>query len=221
MQAHTAKAQKRTLFGRKSKALRRSGMVPGTIYGKGMNALAIELPLEDAKKLYREAGETGLINLTVDGTMYPVLIKTVQINPIHRDLLNIEFYKVNLKEKVKTHVPVVLMGEAEAMKEKVGTLLQLVNELEVEALPASIPEHLEISIEGLAAVNDAVFVRDIPKTEGVVIMAEDDLMVAKIGVLAAPEPEPVAETPAEGEAAAAAEAPTEEKKEEGSPEPKE
>jgi large subunit ribosomal protein L25 len=135
---------------------------------------------------------------------------------------HVEFHQVNLKEKIHANVPIVITGESQAVKEKTGTLLQLLNEVEVEALPTDLPEHIEVDISNLAQVNDHVLVKDLSAPEKVTLLTEPDIMVVKIGELLAPEPEPVV-TPAEGEgeageAAAQEEAGeekgTEEKKEE-------
>src|SRR5882724_5826053 len=194
-------SEPRTVLGKKVKKLRREGLVPANVYGKGLESTAIQVKLADFQAVYKEVGETGLVDLQFDGKTKPVLIKNLQMAfPLHTPL-HVDFYQVNLKEKVKTMVPVVLTGEPKAVTDQVGLLLQTLAEVEIEALPAELPENIEASVEHLAAVDDQVSVEDLKVPEGVTILTAPDQIVAKIGELVVEEPEP--EAPAEGEEAAA------------------
>jgi len=197
------KSETRTVLGKKVKKLRREGWVPANVYGKGLESKAIQVKLTDFNAVYKEAGETGLIDLTVGADTKPVLIKNLQqAFPLHIPL-HVDFYQVNLKEKVKTMVPIVLTGEAAAVTEKLGLLLQTLSEVEIEALPEELPENIEISVEKLAAVDEQLSVEDLKAPAGVTILTAGDQVIAKIGELVVEEPEP--ETPAEGEEGAVAE----------------
>jgi large subunit ribosomal protein L25 len=137
------------------------------------------------------------------------LVKQIQLHPVTGTPLHIEFHEVNLKEKIKANVPVVLIGESPAIKEGMGTLLHLIDEIEVEALPTDLPEHIEIDITKLAAVNDQIMIKECMTNKDVTILTDPEIIVVKIGQLTAPEPEPIAETTptegAEGETTAPAE----------------
>src|SRR3990167_7969915 len=89
----------------------------------------------DFSKVYDAAGETGIVDLAVDNQKKPVLIRNVQIHPVTDEPLHIDFYQVNLAEKVKVNVPLEVVGEAPAVEKKIGLLLTPVSELEIEALP--------------------------------------------------------------------------------------
>lgn len=192
--------EKRTVLGKKIKQLRRVGILPANVYGKDLESVSLQLPLSDFMAVFKEVGETGLIDLMVDGTKRPVLVKNMQMNFRTNLPLHVDFYQVNLKEKVKTMVPLVLTGEPSAVKENIGTLLQTLNEIEVEALPESLPENVEISIEHLAAVEDQVMVSDLKVEEGVTILTDGGQVVAKIAeIVIEEEPEPVVEEGAESE----------------------
>jgi large subunit ribosomal protein L25 len=193
------KAEERKVLGKKVKKLRREGYLPGNVYGKGLNSHAIQVKLEDFESVYKEAGETGLVDLTYDEKTKPVLIKNLQLNYATRTLLHVDFYQVNLKEKVKSTVPVVLIGEAKAVTDKVGLVLQTVSEIEVEALPDKLPENIEIPVEHLAEIGDQVTVADIKAPEDVTILTDPSQTVVKIAEPTVEEVEPVAEA-AEGEA---------------------
>ncbi len=113
--------------------------------------------------------------------------------------LNADFYEVNLKEKVKAMVPIKLVGEAKAVQEKLGVLLQTISEVEIETLPDRIPEHIEVNVEQLVKLGDGVNVSDLKIEEGVVILTDPGITIARIAELAKEEVVVVAETPVEGE----------------------
>src|SRR3990167_8169294 len=186
----------RNVLGKKVKKLRREGILPANVYGKDLNSTAIQVKLADFQTVYKEVGETGLVDLKVNDETRPVLIKNINIDFRSRTPLNADFYQVNLKEKVKTMVPIVLIGEAKAVTEKVGLLLQQLNEIEVEALPEELPENIEVNVENLAAVDEQITVADLKAPSGVTLLADEGQTVARIGELEIeePEPEPEAET---------------------------
>ncbi len=202
MSSHKLQGEIRTITGKKVRTVRADGYTPATVYGKGVEAQTISILTGELKKVYREAGETGLIELEISGKKHPVLIHTVQIHPITGVMLHVEFHEVNLKEKVHAEVPIELIGEPTAIKEKVGVLMPLMDHVEVEALPAELPEKIEIDITALAAVNDQIMVGELTVPAGVAVLTDPTLIVVKIGAFVVEkEPEPVAaETPAEGEA---------------------
>ncbi len=202
MKNPTLSATPRTVLGKQVKKLRREGQLPANVYGKGLPSVAIQLDSKAFKDIFSEVGETGLIDLKVDGKSHPVLVKNLQMNYQSQTPLHVDFYQVNLKEKVKAMVPLVLVGEAKAVTENIGTLLQTLNEVEVEALPAELPENIEVNIENLAAVDDQISISDLKAPEGVTILTDEGQVVAKIAeIVVEEEPEPVAEEGAEGEAA--------------------
>lgn len=198
------KAENRTVLGKKVKKLRREGLLPANVYGKGLASKALQVKLADFLTIYKEVGETGLVDLQIDGKAKPVLIKNLQMNFQTRTPLHTDFYQVNLKEKIKAMVPVHLTGEAKAVAEKVGMLLQTMSEIEVEALPDKLPEHIEVNIENLSAVDDHITVADVVAPEEVIIATDPNQTIVRITEFAKVEEPEVeaeaeAETPAEGE----------------------
>ena len=222
----TLTAQKRTLVGRKVKQLRREGVLPANIYGKKADSLAVQLPLKELENVYEKVGETGVVEVKINGEVRPALVVNVQLHPVTDTPLHVDFRQVDLREKITASVPIELSGEAPAQKSGAGILVQHMNEVEVEALPTDLPENLVADISGLSNVDDAVKVADlVVDREKVTILTEEEQIVAKIEPLAAEEvaPPPVEEAAAEegveapaaeGEEAPAAEAPAEEETEE-------
>lgn len=197
-------AEKRTILGKAVKKLRREGKLPANVYGKGLESTAIQVDTKAFEAVYKEAGETGLVDLTVDGETKPVLIKNLQMQYPLRIPLHVDFYQVNLSEKVKTMVPIEIIGEAKAVTEKIGTLIQPISEIEVEALPTDLPENVEVNIEPLAAIDEQFTVADLKLPDTVEVLTDPGQVIVKIAELAAPEPEPTeAEETTEGEEAEA------------------
>ena len=219
MQQIPLKAQKRTVLGRKVKALRRQGQIPAHVFGHKVKTEHVQVVESEFMKVFEKAGETGIIDLAVDSTSRsggagqkkPVLIKNVQMHPATDKPLHIDFYQVNLSEKVKVHVPLEIIGEAPAAHKKIGLLLTPVSELEIEALPADLPEKIEIDVATLDEVGKEVKVKDLKVDRGKIeIHADAELIVAQIGELVTKEMEEVeAEIEAEQAEAVAEAAPAE------------
>lgn len=191
--------EKRKILGKKVKKLRREGTLPANIYGKDIKSLAVQLPQKEFEKVFKEVGETGLVDVQLNGELKPSLIHNVQMDYLHSVPLHADFFQVNLKEKVKTMVPIKILGEARAVSDKLGLLLQPLSEVEVEALPGDLPEYIEVNVEPLAAVNDQMAVSDIKAPTGVSILTDPSQVVVKIGELVSKQ----AQAQAAAEAAAA------------------
>ncbi len=196
-------AESRKITGKQVKKLRREGILPANVYGKDIKSQSLQLPQGEFDKVYKEAGETGVVDLSVGKDTIPVLIHN-----LHKDfrnrVLHADFFKVNLKEKVKTMVPIEIIGEPNAVTEKIGLLEKITSEVEVEALPTELPEKIEVNVENLANIDDQIIVEQLTKPEGVEILTDANLVVVKIGELISKEAqEQAAEEAAAAEAAAA------------------
>lgn len=216
MDKQSLKAEPREIKGRKVKKLREKGVLPANIYGKKIKSQAVKVDLLDFEKVFRKTGETGLVELTVKGKKRPVLIHNVQTDPMTDSFVHADFLQVDLKQKVVAQVPIDLSGEAPAEKQGLGTVVQHLDEIEVEALPADLPDKFDIDLATLSKVDDAIYVKDLPSDKKVEIKNDSEQMIVKVEALrkeeeAAPvEVEEEAEVSAEGE-----EAPTTEEKKEG------
>lgn len=195
-------AEKRKVLGRKVKKLRREEILPANIYGKKVKSQALQLDLKEFQPVYDEVGETGVVELKIKGEtkIRPVLIHNVQLHSVTDQPLHADFYQVDLKEKVTTEVPVELVGESSAVKEKLGILIEPLTEVEVEALPTELPDKLEVDIGKLKKVDDVVVVGDLRVPEGVKVLTLPQEILAKIEPPTKEEevaPPPEAKVPAE------------------------
>lgn len=192
---------KRKITGKKVKQLRRDGILPANIYGKDFKSVSVQVPIKDFEKIYKEAGETGVVDIEIESKTIPVLIHSVHEDYLG-NLLHADFYKVNLSEKVKTMVPVLVTGEPKAVTDNTGLLMNITTEVEVEALPTDLPENIEINVGSLENVGDQITVADVKAPAGVTIITDPGQLIVKIDELVSKE----AQEQAEAEAAAAEEA---------------
>ncbi|MDD2822609.1 MAG: 50S ribosomal protein L25 [Candidatus Daviesbacteria bacterium] len=206
------KATEREIFGKKVNKLRKSGIIPGHVFGKSLETEHVSVKAADFIKVYKEAGETGLIDLKIsklaanavdDDKTRPVLIRQVQLDPVRSEVLNIDFYQVNLKEKTTVNVPIELIGEEpEIVHSGEAVVIQPMMEVEVEALPDDLPENIEVDISSLKAIDDAITVADLPVPTGVTILAEPEAVVVKLDNAVTAEMQELLEEQAEEQAAA-------------------
>lgn len=200
MKHEKLKVEKRKVLGKEVKKLRRNGIVPGNVYGKNIKSEAVQAGLKEFSDVYKEAGETGLVDLDLEGKIIPVLIHNVH-KDFRRNVLHADFFQVNLKEKVKTMVPLEIIGEPKAVVDKIGLLMNILSEVEVEALPEELPEKIDVNVEHLANIDDQITVADLKTPVGVEILTDTTQVVSKIGELVTKE---AAEEAAAAEAAAEA-----------------
>lgn len=206
----------RELTGKKLKKLRREGILPANIYGKDIQSIAVQLPSKNFEEIYKTVGETGLIDVEVNGELKPVLIKNVQTQPLSNTILHTDFYQVNLKEKITSMVPLEIVGTPKAVEENIGLLLTPISEIEIEALPTDLPEKIEVPVEHLANIDDQITVGDLKIPSSIEVKTDSEQVVAKIAELVSEEAKEVAaEMAAEQEAQQAA---AEETKEEATEE---
>jgi large subunit ribosomal protein L25 len=216
MTRQTITAQTRTVVGRAVKNLRNEGLVPANIFGKGIESKAVSVNAKEFSKVFKIAGETGLIDLVVGDNTHHVLVSEFQIHPVTGQTIHVDFHEVNLKEKVQATVPVHVIGESPAVKSGIGNLLQQIDEIEVEALPTELPDHFDVDISNLTEIDQAIYVKDIASgSSKVEVLTDAELIVVKIE---APQKEVVIEetpaTVAEEAATPATEEATDDKKEE-------
>ena len=172
----------RSVFGKRSKRLRREGVLPANVYGRGLESVAVQLPRRGAEALLAEHGLNALIEIAVEGEdeQRPVVVRSVQRHPLTRELQHLDFYQVDLARTMQAQVPVTLTGEAPAVHTYQGILITGLDHVAVEALPADIPSHIEISVDGLAELDAQLTVGDLSVGEGVRVLTEPGIMLVRI-----------------------------------------
>jgi large subunit ribosomal protein L25 len=188
---HQIKADIRTVLGRKVKHLRKEGLIPSTIYGHKFETMSVQFKTVELEKLYDQVGESGLVEVLIGEEKFPVLFRNPQYSPVWGNILHIDCYKVNLKEKITASVPIEFIGESMAVKDG-NVLVEVTMEVEVEALPTDLPENIIVDISILNIVGDTITVGDIKLDEKVTMVTLAEQVIVKIEE---PRAEEVIETP--------------------------
>ena len=173
-------AQKREKFGKASKGLAEEGFIPAEIYGHGFKNEHLSVPTKEFLKVFKEAGENTIVNLSVGGEKWPALIYDVQKNGIHGEVSHVDFYRVTMTEKITTKVPLEFVGEAPAVKEKIGILNKSMDEVEVEALPVDLPHRIEVDLGLLLDLTSNIHIKDLKTSSKVKILVDPETVVATI-----------------------------------------
>lgn len=202
------KLDPRTTLGKAAKRLRRSGVVPGVVFGKEHASTPVQVDAKTFETLYRAAGRTSVIKLHLpdgDGTTSG-LIKSVQRHPLSGSPLHIDFLVVNLLQEMEIDVPLVFTGEPPAVELTGGTLLHNLSQVHVRALPNDIPHEITVDVSVLKTLDHAIHVRDLNlNRDRVHVLTDGDTLVATV-VPPRAEEEPVVEAALEeGELAEGAE----------------
>lgn len=172
--------EKREVMGKKLKALREQGLAPANIFGKDFASTAITVNAHEFLKLFRKAGETQVLYLQLDKDEIPVMVAHVQKHPVLGNPLHIDFKKVDLKKKIEAEVPIILIGEAVAVTQKIGEIHQVLDSLTVEALPSDIPQSIEIDVTHLKEIDETITVADVKAEAGYTFTQEPDTMIVKV-----------------------------------------
>ncbi|HZH93687.1 MAG TPA: 50S ribosomal protein L25 [Tissierellaceae bacterium] len=152
-----------------AKKMRREKLVPGIVYSKGEETKHVQVDQIDFVKVFRIVGTSSLMELEVDGEVIPVIVKSVQRNPVKGEVIHIDFQKLDMKQKIKITVPVYLLHR-DAIKLQPSVLMQMLDTIEIECLPGDIPESVGIDVSGMD-FETPLYVKDLE------IMGEDNVEV--------------------------------------------
>ncbi|SRR5258708_3596995 len=181
MEKITLKAENRKVSGRKVKSLRSAGLIPANLYGKDVKSTSVTVDAKEFEKVFKKAGETSVVTVALGKEDRPVLIHNIQSHPVTGAMLHIDFFQVNLKQKVTANIPVEVTGESPVAKSGAGTVVILLNELEVESLPTDLPEKFTVDASKLIEVDQLVKVSDLKyDKDKVEIKTNPDEIVVKV-----------------------------------------
>ena len=166
--------------GRNTNKLRGKGIVPAVVYGPGEKNLSLEVAEKDFMKVFKEAGESSLIELTVEGQKEkkPVLIHEIQKDPITSAPIHIDFFQASLKEEVEVAIPLVFEGTSIAIKDLGANLVKNMSEIEVKALPQNLPHEIKANLDLLKNIGDHILVKDLKVASNVTILKKPEEIVA-------------------------------------------
>ena len=171
----------RDVLGKKVRRLRREGLIPANVYGRGLESVAIQVTRNDLVHVLRTAGRNEIIYLRLDGDeLRPTFLRQLQRNPITDAILHVDFYQISLKEKVQMEVPLSLVGTAPAEQTYGGTVLLSLDRITVEGLPTEIPSVIEVDVSGLEEIDATVSVAELNVPGQVTVLTDIEQVVAKV-----------------------------------------
>jgi large subunit ribosomal protein L25 len=197
MEKVVLKAEKREVLGKQVKALRRAGKLPAVIYGRHTEPMIVSLDSHSASLVLGKLTSSSLVTIELDGTEYPALVREKQRDYIKNRLLHVDFLAVSLTETLRASVAVNFVGLSLAVKDYNAVLVTNLQSLDVECLPADLPERIDVDISVLARPGDGIRVRDVQVSDKVQILNDPDTMVA-VATFAKVEEEAAAVPGAEG-----------------------
>lgn len=175
-------AEKREVFGKQLNPARAIGQLPVVIYGRKAKSTPLFVKLPEFKKVFAAAGESSIIALNTPAGQISVLIHEIAWHPVTSEPIHADFYAVEKDVAIRVKVPLEFAGEAAAVKELGGTLVKVLHELEVEALPADLPSVLTVDLSPLATLESQILVRDLTLPDGVKTFNDLEEVVAAVTV---------------------------------------
>jgi len=167
-------AEKREIFGKKLSMARQEGKLPAIVYGPKKETTPLFISASDFKKIWSQAGESGIVSLEIDKKPVDTLIHDVVVNPVSEEPLHADFYAAAMDKTVKAEIPLEFEGVSSAVKEKGASLVKVLHSVEVEALPKDLPKLLIVSVEELNNIGDTLIVSDIKLPAGVTAVTKTD-----------------------------------------------
>ncbi len=177
MEKVVLKATKRTVTGKQVQQLRRQGRLPGVVYGHNIEPTPISLDAHEAGLTLPKLTSSSIVTIDLEGKEIPALVREKQKNFIKNFFTHVDFQAVSLTETIRTYVSLHFFGTAPAIKEFQAAIVTSMGEIEVEALPNDLPERIEVDLSKLAALGDAVHVKDLPIPAGVEVLTDGDEVV--------------------------------------------
>jgi len=177
MEKIVLKATKRDVTGKQVKALRRAGELPAVIYGRHVEPVAISLNAHSTELVFAKLTSSTLVTLNVDGQEFAALVREKQRNFIKGNLTHIDFLALDLNEIIRTKVRLTFTGVSSAVKDYSAVLVHRMDALEVECLPADLPERVIVDISSLKEIGNTIRINEIPLPANVTVLADADEIV--------------------------------------------
>jgi large subunit ribosomal protein L25 len=184
---------KRDVVGKQVKTLRRDGLLPAIVYGRGISSIPISINSREANRILSAITSSNLVVLDIDGDKHTTLVREKQRDPVTGEVLHMDFYEVSMTEILRTNVGLEFQGESPAVKELMGVLVTVMESLEVECLPQDLPNQIVADLSTLEEIGDSLYVRDISLPPNVELISDIDGLVVVISPPAVEEIEEVEE----------------------------
>jgi large subunit ribosomal protein L25 len=167
--------------------------IPAVVYGPNIESKSIKLDKVEFEKIYEEAGESNLIDLVIDDEkIVKVIVKEVQKHPFKNLIYNVDLHQVDMSQKITTEIPLEFVGESKAKKEEGALIMQNIDAVDVECLPADLVNNIEVDLSSLNEIGDSIHVKDLKVPAGMEILQEpEEVVVSAIEPKEEEEEEPV------------------------------
>lgn len=163
-----------------AKEVRMDNKIPAVVYGKNYMNVNLALDDTDFNRIYKEAGSSNLIDLSFNGENVKVLVHDIQNDPVSGKILHVDFLKIDMKEKIKTAIPLEFVGETSLVIEREGSLITNKDSVEAECLPNDLVDHIKVDISVLNEFEQNIKVSDIKAPEGIEILDDPEEVVALV-----------------------------------------
>ena len=162
------KLDKREIIGKRVRHLRASGVVPGTVYGSDQEPINVQADVQKAEQLLAKVGLNAPMQIDIDGKKHLAIIKKINKDPVKNALRHIEFQAVSASDPIDSEITIHLTHQGESPAERSGLIvMQVIDTIEVRALPKNMIQHIELSVEKLAEKGDRLTVSDLQLPTGV------------------------------------------------------
>lgn len=175
------KAEKREISGKKVQSLRNKGLIPVVLYGKEFENMNLSVIKQEFEKVLEKAGTSTLIDLEIAGDgNHKILLHEPQHNAVNGEILHVDFYKVDMKVKIHTEIPLEFVGVSLAVEDLEGNLIINKDALEVECLPDDLVNHIEVDISSLKTFENSIKIGDLKIPSGIEITLDAEEVVALV-----------------------------------------
>ncbi len=165
----------------KAKKIRKNGFVPAVIYGAGAPSQSVKVKETDFKRVFDSAGESHLIDLAIDNKPgVKVIVKDIQKDFLKDNVIHVDFYQVDMKEKITTEIPLNFIGESKAVKELGGTLIKSIDSINVECLPGDLVDKIDVDLSSLNNFHDFIRLNDLKIPRGIELVSHTDEIVVSV-----------------------------------------
>ena len=173
-------AELRAVKGKKTRRLRRAGLVPGIVYGPSSDSMSVQFPYRAVELTLMQAGGTNLIDIMVEGKAYPSLAREVQRDVVNDKILHVDFLAVDASQRIRVEVPIVMEGRSPVVVAREGILITGRSTLTLEVYPDDIRDRIIIDLNQLEELGAEVLVGDLEFGENVTVHSDPNEMLAKI-----------------------------------------
>jgi large subunit ribosomal protein L25 len=182
-------AERRTMIGKQVRQLRQEGWTPGVLYGHGFDPMPLQFEARSLEHLLSRVGGSQLIAVKIERQKQPemALVRDVQRDPIRRDVLHVDFYRVRMTERLTAEVPLEMVEISPVVEQNEGILLQGISTIEVECLPGDLVDAIEVDLSDLVELDQALYVRDLVVPAGIEVLTDADEMIVRVVPLGAEE----------------------------------